>query len=147
MKHLPVAISLLCATINVAATIWVYQRVKSSALADNRPEVKVVNAREPMLATLTVLRTQQYGGKQVATSFAASVRDTTYLVESEGHRYLLYSPLLPRLAKDTIVQGWFVHLYVQDSAIEGQPTFIVPIEYVVGAPPAIEKPITVSSIP
>lgn len=139
MSRLPLIISLFTCAINVATAVWVYHRVNTSILADNRAEVKVVNAKQPILASAIVQRELGYGGQQLSTVYAQSVRGKAYLVEVEGARYVLYSPGLPPMVQGTVVRGWFQHISVQDDAVQGKPTFLAPLEVISITDPAVER--------
>jgi hypothetical protein len=137
MKLLP-TICIASVLFNAGAVAFVYKRLHDNLPpATNQPEVKVINGKEPVLTTVRVISEYSYGGSQISSSFTQSIRDKSYLVECEGRRHMLYSTYLQSLPKQTVIRGWFLHLPIHDSTIEGNPTFMVPLEAI-----AIEMPQT-----
>lgn len=129
----PVAIGIACLLGNLTTAGYVHYRLRTANIAApiaNVAEVKVINGREPVLQTVKILSSRSYAGEQLSSSFTQSIRDNSYLVESEGHRYVFYSPHFQSLDTDTVIRGWFVHWNIRDQTVEGQPTFISPIEII-----------------
>ncbi len=126
-------LSIASILINVGVTIYVVQTLRLMRANGGPPpeiEVRTVNARDPFLDTVTVVRETVFGGDQVSATFVSSIRGKGYIVQSNNTFYMLYSPHLQQLATGTKVSAWFSWVNVTSTQSEGKLQLISPIELV-----------------
>jgi len=132
VKHLSVLLSAAAVAVNLSCALYVGAHLHGTVAlsAPAQTEVRVVDGKEPFLATFKVVKSVGYSGNQIAETFCKSVRGNGYVVTDGIDSYVLYSPHLQACPESDVIKGWFVHLTLTTDVGGKQLSFITPVEFI-----------------
>ncbi len=132
VTYLPLGAVCFCAIVTFCGALFTLNIARKIANIEQIEVIKenIIDAKKPILTTLTVKREVEYAGEQISTIFSQSIRGKSYIVEMEQSHKILYSQMLQDLKPGTKVRGWFQPMAISNKVSEGELIFLTPLDVI-----------------